>query len=230
MTMLATLEFEREAGAKRSLLGYYARWGIDFMVDVPTVQGEAAALFRQVFGDLLADLIGLAGGDWISEYRRIRQNKLARDADEIMKERGVKIDPEKIQLPQVAALIKNASDESHPEIQDLWARLLAAALDPGRASKMRQEFVETVRAFDPVDALVFRELRNPVHGSTEIDQKGQLAAALKRNPTEIAASLFHLARLRCIYPANGPFEVNDLHLPTMRISSYGHELLGMLYN
>ncbi len=42
-------------------------------------------------------------------------------------------------------LLSAAGDESRPELQDLWARLLANAMDPARANNLRIEFIEAVK-------------------------------------------------------------------------------------
>jgi hypothetical protein len=40
------------------------------------------------------------------------------------------------------------------ELQDIWAKLLAAAADPARAKSFRLRFIETAKQMDPLDAVV----------------------------------------------------------------------------
>jgi hypothetical protein len=57
----------------------------------------------------------------------------------------------KVETPKSASLsltlpiLEAAANESRDELQDLWARLLAAAADPARAPAFRLAFIEAVK-------------------------------------------------------------------------------------
>src|SRR5207247_8456868 len=51
-------------------------------------------------------------------------------------------------------LLEAAQGEPREEMQDLWARLLANAMDPTRKDYVRPEFIEALKKLQPVDALV----------------------------------------------------------------------------
>jgi hypothetical protein len=53
------------------------------------------------------------------------------------------------------ALIAAAQEESREELMELFARLLANAMDPNLNS-VRQSFIEAVKKMDPLDAVVLR--------------------------------------------------------------------------
>jgi hypothetical protein len=55
-------------------------------------------------------------------------------------------------------ILEAAADEENDELQDLWSRLLAAAMDPNRRDAMRQSFIATVKRMDPIDALVLKAI------------------------------------------------------------------------
>src|SRR5437660_1458996 len=60
-------------------------------------------------------------------------------------------------LPSVAIpLLRAAYDESRPELQQIWAKLIAAAIDPNRSGQFRLSFIATLKQFDPLDAQVLK--------------------------------------------------------------------------
>jgi hypothetical protein len=63
-------------------------------------------------------------------------------------------DPEPPSLKLALPILAAAADESHEELQDLWARLLAAAMSPKKSKLIRLRFVEVLKKLDPPDALV----------------------------------------------------------------------------
>jgi hypothetical protein len=56
-----------------------------------------------------------------------------------------------------AALIAGAQEESREELAELWARLLANAMDPNMNS-VRHSFIEAVRKMDTADAKIMHYL------------------------------------------------------------------------
>jgi hypothetical protein len=92
------------------------------------------------------DLIGVAGGDYLGQVRRRNAIRMAHRTDEIISARHIQ---ETVAIsPSLAIpLLSAAGDESRPELQDLWARLLANAMDPARANNLRIEFIEAVKRF-----------------------------------------------------------------------------------
>jgi hypothetical protein len=47
-------------------------------------------------------------------------------------------------------LVISAADEDRDELQEIWARLLAAAADPARAKSFRIQFIEVAKQMDPL--------------------------------------------------------------------------------
>jgi hypothetical protein len=82
-----------------------------------------------VFGDVPGDLVGVVVGAWLHEFHIRLRDKLRRRTDQILRDRNVQ---EVIELsPNVAvALISGAQEEAGEELAELWARLLANAMDP----------------------------------------------------------------------------------------------------
>jgi hypothetical protein len=71
-----------------------------------------------------------------------------------LKARGV--EPEPPSLSIVLPILVAAADESRDELQDIWARLLAAAADPARAKSFRATFIDAAKRMDPIDAPVLQ--------------------------------------------------------------------------
>lgn len=109
-----------------------------------------------VFGNGQADLVEVLGDDWLSEARKRNRDALRQRTAEILRERDVAKVTEL--SPNLAMQILTlAQDESRPELIELWARLLANAMDPSR-SNVRQSFIATIKRMDPHDAMIIRRM------------------------------------------------------------------------
>jgi hypothetical protein len=110
----------------------------------------------KVLGPLPADLLGLAGADYI-HHKRLRN--LA-DIEAKTEEKLADIAAGRRNEPSPSLLIpllRDAADESREVLQDLWAALLARSLvDDGTA--VRRAYFEIVKALEPADAMVFKVL------------------------------------------------------------------------
>jgi hypothetical protein len=152
---------------------------------------------REVFGGVPNDLVGILGGDWLQYRRLCNLASLKAKYFGHVERLGIR-EPLPPRLTLALPILQAAGDESQEVIQDLWARLLAAAMDPARASQVRQRFIETVKAMDPLDALL---LRRVVAGSASIgrSQFGNVGNALGGvGEDEIAVSVEHLVDLNCM--------------------------------
>ena len=136
----------------------------------------------------------------------------------IFRDRKVK-DTEPVSPSVAIPLLRAAYDESRPELQDLWARLIAAAMDPKRSDGMRLSFIDLVKRFDPLDALVLKAI---------CDRRGEqsrpvldfLANHLNRSPAEIELSTQNLGALNCLtHEGRRIFQVSTYGSELMRICS-----------
>ena len=100
-----------------------------------------------------------------------------------------------------AALVEGAQEESRDELAELWARLLANAMDP-KMNNVRHSFIEAVKAMDPLDAMVLERMYR--RGIRAVDRNSrnenvlllpELATEVSRNPDDVEVSLAHLLRL-----------------------------------
>lgn len=163
----------------------------------------------------LGNIYGLLLGDRVGAWRERNQDKLARATKRIFEERNVKepqAPPESITIP----LLEAAQGEPRAEMQELWARLLANAMDPARADDVRPEFVDTLKKLQPIDAFILAEMGKESKGFSD----GELIGLSKRRQSAALVSLDHLKGLKCLQqsPSNGYYS----------LTSYGHELVAAL--
>jgi hypothetical protein len=148
-----------------------------------------------VAGDLPHNLVGLIG-DWVYHKRLRRWNELQKETREILRGRGIedKVEPS----PSVAIpLIDAAIDEDREGLKQLWAKLLAAAMDPQRADLVRPSLIMLLKQLDPLDARVL-ELRAPNEIVGNGDLADRLTAALNVDRDQAFYSLEHLHELGCM--------------------------------
>lgn len=99
------------------------------------VQGMVEGSLKP-FGDLIAALFGPAASeaglmleDHVRYFRLRRQVRLCEKTRGFLADAGVT--PRAVPLKLLIPIIENASLEEDDDLQDIWARLLAAAADPG---------------------------------------------------------------------------------------------------
>jgi hypothetical protein len=125
---------------------------------------------EKTFGTLPQDVVGLLGGDWLKVRRAENLARTIQKARERLNARRVET-PEPASLSLTLPILVAAADESRDELQDLWARLLAAAADPSRAGFFRLRFIDIAKQLDPLDAGVLSYVRTRSGGvhSTEMN-------------------------------------------------------------
>ena len=183
-----------------------------------TVVSQGSLLARyagRIFGTLPEDMVGLVLGEPIHAARTI----IARELDHLVtmhqERRG--FTPQPVSPSVAIPLIQAAYDESRPELQELWAALIAAAMDPARSSRVRLRFIETVKQFDPLDALLLRQV--PIEFTNlEPSAAAFFAKALSADVGEVVLSMENLERLGCA-------KTNDRNLRYFVATALGRELL-----
>jgi hypothetical protein len=148
-----------------------------------------------VAGDLPHDLVGLIG-DWVKHKRIRRWTELSAETDRILRERGV--ENRQDVSPSVAIpLIDAAINEDRNELKQLWAKLLASSMDPGRTNLVRPSLIDLLKNLDPLDARIL-ELMQAGNLGNQGDLTDRLKPKLQVDRTEIFYSLEHLFELKCL--------------------------------
>jgi Abortive infection alpha len=153
-------------------------------------------------GSTPEDLIAYLGGDWLRVRRAENLVKLLEQAKARLAERNVQ-EPIPASLSIAFPILRDAADEDREELVDLWARLLANAMDPNLNS-VRQSFIEAVKKMDPMDAVVLRHLHEAkitlvsdysAPSSTGTTGITNIAREIDRRDDEVEVSIRHLKDL-----------------------------------
>jgi len=173
----------------------------------------SGGFLKKTFGTIPEDIVGLLAGDWLKVRRAENLARTAEKAKEHLKARGVETS-EPASLSLTLPIFVAAAEESRDELQDLWARLLAAAADPSRVSLLRIRFIEAAKKMDPLDAHVLSQVRSQ-GGRVASTGLNALAAELGVTRDQIDVSCENLRELGLL--------MGDLH--SALLSSLGREFL-----
>lgn len=177
------------------------------------------SFFKDALGSVPSDLVGYMGGDWLRMRRAENIAKMMNLTREKLETRGVKF-TEPASLTVALPILRGSADESREELQDLWARLMAAALDPSRSGKVRQGFAEVVSKMDPVDALALeflnnkKTIRNKAYDGG--NQLTEYANELNLSKDELETSVWHLSKLELL---------DEFRMEQSGLTAFARELL-----
>jgi hypothetical protein len=142
------------------------------------------------------DGVGLLGGDWLKVRRAENLARILEKATERLRARHLET-PEPASLSIALPILVAAGDESRDELQEIWARLLAAAADPGRAKSFRLAFIEATKKLDPLDAAVLQGI-SAAGGAVTPGMRNSLAEQLHASRNEIDISIANLTKLELV--------------------------------
>jgi hypothetical protein len=175
--------------------------------------GGLGAYLARALGGVPENLVGLLIGDWLI-HKRVRQwQKLQEETKQYLDQRSV-AEPYEDVSPSIAIpLIEAAIDEERPELADLWARLLAAAMDPKRRRAVRQDVIETLKQLEPPDAAILQAVYENAGAQWSPNGRDALAHRLRIQQDEVLVSFGNLGDLRCITFGNTLPQINPLMAP-----------------
>jgi hypothetical protein len=165
------------------------------------VASKAGSYVAWVLGTVPRDLVDVLGGNWLAHVRIRNAARRAAETEKILRDRGV---TETQPVPPVLAipLLRGATDEEREQLTDLWARLIANAMDP-KLGTVRNQFIEAVKQMDPPDAIMLHHLYTakvgrvrPGAGGTPIDAGfDSLAGKLDVRQDDVEVSVRNLEHL-----------------------------------
>jgi hypothetical protein len=120
-----------------------------------TAKQEAEGFFRAVYAEPAKSLGALMA---LPLNKRLYRNavKAVVEANQILKDAG--ISPQQVPLSIIHPALQAASLEEHPEIQTLWAHLIANAADPQQRNPVMPAFTSILKELRPVDAKLIEGL------------------------------------------------------------------------
>jgi hypothetical protein len=123
--------------------------------------GEVAITSLNAVAKFLYELAGeslvefaQAGTDKIKAWRLRNLICSAAKTKLLLESSGLAITAESLSPGDAARWLEGAADEEEAEIQELWARLLANALDPAKRLPISKTLVSLLREIRPLDASV----------------------------------------------------------------------------
>lgn len=171
---------------------------------------QLGGLVSRIINEPVEAVVGIFT-DRLQFMRAERQLRLADRLREILEERNIqgalRIVPPKFALP----IVENASLEEDDELQDLWANLLASAVDANFKGEMRAAFIDIIRQLEVVDVhildFMFKEARreddkdkdaptNYLHNN--LISPNRIVERLNITLEACETSIDNLLRLRCV--------------------------------
>jgi hypothetical protein len=177
--------------------------------------GQLARYMGRVLGTAPEDAVGLVLGDPLHFVRTVIARTLDQLVSKIFEKRGV-TDTQPVSPSLAIPLLRAAYDESRPELQQLWAELIVAAMDPKRSGRVRLSFIDTLKRFDPLDALLLKGCYE--RRGSEPDAIEYFMNFLNTSRDEIQISVDNLVVLNCI--GRQPSKPSNFFITT-----YGRELI-----
>lgn len=180
-----------------------------------TEAGGLARYMGRVLGTVPHDAVGLVIGDPLHFVRTAIAAQYDLLLNMILSRRNVK-HTQAVSPSLAIPLLRGAYDESRPELQELWAALIASAMDPTRVGRVRLTFIETLKRFDPLDALVLKK-RYEHPGDMQPSAIIGIAGMLGQPETEVEISVDNLTILNCTSKTSATVRFNT--------TNYGRALI-----
>jgi hypothetical protein len=155
---------------------------------------RAGRYVGEILGDLPHDLVGIMG-DWVKHQRARIWAELSANTEKILRGRGIE-NREDVSPSVAIPLIAAAVNEDRDVLKQLWANLLANALDPARANLVRPSIIELLKQLDPLDALVLQKLSE--NENYQPNARDAFAGLFKVSMDAVMVSFENLVRLRCV--------------------------------
>jgi len=184
----------------------------------------ATEVILKPFTKVVGDAVGIIGGDYLSEYRQANREKIQKKFSKVMSDSNAKDIPQP-NVTFVIQILEAAQEENRDELQDIWAKLIAAAIDPAKSTRYRREYVDIVKKFEPLDARVLMALDD---SKLSPSQRSFFATQYKVSEDQIELAMKNLVTLGC---AIDPLlRVNGFtqSIPNVSLSALGRELRHVL--
>jgi len=172
----------------------------------------------KVFKVPIEETVGLIG-DRLKLFRWERQVAYVDKVNNILDARN--ISETRAVMPKFALpVLENASLEDDEELQQIWAKLMASAMDPNFSTKLRMSFIDIIKSLDPLDVKILKVFYdilmkdNSIKWDNILDyslKKEQISQLLNISSQDYEVSIFNLFRAQCLAPAilTGSVSIGD---------------------
>ena len=158
--------------------------------------GGLGAYLARALGGVPENLIGLLVGDWLIHKRVRRWSEMQDETRRILDQRNVK-EPYDISPSIALPLIEAALDEDREGLKELWAKLLAAAMDPKRKHLVRADLISTLKQLEPLDVIVLNAVYDASGTQFAPNARDNLAQRFSVTSDEMTVCFQNLERLEC---------------------------------
>lgn len=177
-------------------------------------------------GKFVVDQVPVLAKDYFFLWQRKNAEVVGNRVRRILQERGYS-EAELLRIPSpkfACNFVQGASVEDDPKLQELWASLLANALDPNFNEELHAAYFSIIKDLSSLDVRVIRELQiqsshKPRYtfgdGWPEIDYITEFATELNEDKNNIDVSFENLFRLRIVDNKNSVNVVASSH-PNMQ--------------
>lgn len=181
---------------------------------------KAGAFLGRIFGPA-ADEVGLAWGERTRLWRFKRLNRAMLEVERMARERELHPDAMK-ELPfgMAVRVIDALSNEEDDTVQDMWARLMANAIDPESGVTIKKVHVDVLKSMSSAEAILLDLLWTGesarVRNSHEIEALNQRLEEIAQDgwrridAEERRVAVQNLVRLRCITIRPNKIDAHDL--------------------
>jgi hypothetical protein len=142
---------------------------------------------------------------------------IADQVNVILTQRGVE-DTRAVTPKLALPIFEESSLEDDPALMDLWAQLLANAMDPAFKGELRYAYTEIIKNLSPIDAKILSTIyelarqqhRNTIKLAGTVGvQSWRIVKDLNISEADYEVSASNLMRLRCISPCLIPVRLGD---------------------
>ena len=182
---------------------------------------DLGSFFGRALGSTPEDLVGYYGGDRLRIRRAENIVKMMYEAQARLAVMGIE-ETKPATLSIALPILEGAADEDREELVDLWARLLASAMDATK-NNVRYSFISSIRKMDPLDAVIVRHIHEKnilfiERGSADPKTNQRtgiedISIAIGRRSDEVEVSVRHLRDLGFF---DGEYYPNALNREFMR--------------
>jgi Abortive infection alpha len=159
--------------------------------------GGLGAYLARALGGVPQNLIGILVGDWLIHKRVRRWSELQDETRQILGQRRVKEPYDDISPSIALPLIEAALDEDREGLKELWAKLLAAAMDSKRKHLVRADLISTLKQLEPLDAIVLNTVHEGPRSQFRPNVRDHLAQKFSVTSDEMTVCFQNLEKLGC---------------------------------
>ncbi len=166
---------------------------------------DLAKYVARVLGTVPEDVVGFLVGDPLHELRQHTLTGILRAVFEKLRKRGVET-AKPIRPGPGKEAFEAASLETDETLQDMWAELLANAMDPNKDTSLQRVFIETLKQFEPIEAFVLQKIAQSER-EAGLDML-QLKTALTMRETQVFVTVDRLVDVEVLQiKGSGPARI-----------------------